>query len=237
MKLEGKNPIREVINSGASINKLYVLDKVADPQIREWVQIAKKSHARVEWVDKKTLDKLSETGHHQGIIAEVADFKYADLDEILKKDGDLLLVLLDDLQDPHNLGSIIRVAECAGADAVIIPSRNSVVVNETVIRVSAGASAHMPVCRVGNLNATIEKLKKQNVWVFGADMDGETMYKTNLKGNIALVVGAEGTGLGRLTKELCDQVVSIPMHGKVNSLNASVSAGILLYEAVRQRSK
>lgn len=236
MKLEGKNPIREVINSGASINKLYVLDKTTDQQIREWVQIAKKNHAKIEWVDKKTLDKLSTTGHHQGIIAECTDFEYADLDEILKKDGDLLLVLLDGLQDPHNLGSVIRVAECAGADAVIIPSRNSVVVNETVIRVSAGASAHMPVCKVGNLNATIEKLKKHNVWVFGADMNGEAMYKTNLKGNVALVIGAEGSGLSKLTGELCDQIVSIPMYGKVNSLNASVSAGILLYEAVRQRS-
>lgn len=237
MKFEGKNPIREAINSGVSINKLYVLDKITDSQIREWVQLAKQKHAKVEWVDKKTLDKMSETGHHQGIIAECTDFKYSDLDEVLKKDGDLLLVLLDNLQDPHNLGSVIRVAECAGADAVIIPSRNSVTVNETVIRVSAGASAHMPVCKVGNLNATIEKLKKLNIWVFGADMNGENMSKTNLTGNVALVIGAEGSGLSKLTRELCDQIVSIPMFGKVNSLNASVSAGILLYEAVRQRSK
>ena len=237
MKLEGKNPVREVINSGRAINKLYVLDKTTDAQIREWVQIAKQNHVKVEWVDKKTLDKLSATGHHQGIIAECVDFKYTDLDDILKKEGDLLLVMLDDLQDPHNLGSVIRVAECAGADAVIIPSRNSVDVNETVIRVSAGASAHMPVCKVGNLNATIEKLKKHNVWIFGADMDGTEMQKTNLQGNVALVVGAEGTGLSKLTRKLCDAIVSIPMFGKVNSLNASVSAGILLYEAVRQRRK
>lgn len=237
MKLEGKNPVREVINSGRAINKLYVLDKTTDTQIREWVQIAKQNHVKVEWVDKKILDKLSSTGHHQGIIAECVDFKYTDLDDILKKEGDLLLVMLDDLQDPHNLGSVIRVAECAGADAVIIPSRNSVDVNETVIRVSAGASAHMPVCKVGNLNATIEKLKKHNVWIFGADMDGTEMQKTNLQGNVALVVGAEGTGLSKLTRKLCDAIVSIPMFGKVNSLNASVSAGILLYEAVRQRRK
>ncbi len=237
MKLEGKNPIREIINSGGSINKLYVLDKTTDQQIREWVQIAKKNHAKIEWVDKKTLDKLSATGHHQGIIAECTDFEYSDLDEICKKDGDLLLVLLDGLQDPHNLGSVIRVAECANADAVVIPSRNSVSVNETVIRVSAGASAHVPVCKVGNLNATIEKLKKQNIWVFGADMNGEPMYSANLKGNVAIVIGAEGSGLSKLTRELCDQIVSIPMYGKVNSLNASVSAGILLYEALRQRSE
>ena len=237
MRLEGKNPIREVINSGKNINKLYVLDKTNDSQIREWVQIAKNNHTKIEWVDKKTLDKLSVTGHHQGIIAEVTEFKYADLDQVCKKQGDLLLILLDGLQDPHNLGSVIRVAECVGADAVVIPSRNSVDVNETVIRVSAGASAHLPVCKVGNLNATIERLKKQNIWVYGADMDGEVMYNANLTGSIAIVIGAEGSGLSKLTRELCDQIVSIPMKGKVNSLNASVSAGILLYEASRQRSK
>ncbi len=237
MKLEGKNSVREIISSGKNINKLFVLDGTTDSQIREWVAVAKKNHAKIEWVDKKTLDKLSVTGHHQGIIAETVDFEYDDLDEILNKEGDLLLVLLDGLQDPHNLGSVIRVAECVGADAVVIPSRNSVVVNETVIRVAAGASAHMPVCKVGNLNTTIEKLKKKNVWVFGADMDGEPMYQTNLTGHVAIVIGAEGSGLSKLTRELCDQIVSIPMKGKVNSLNASVSAGILLYEALRQRSK
>lgn len=235
MKLEGKNPIREAINSGKNIEKIYVQDKISDFQIREWVQTAKARKAKIEWVDKKTLDKLSETGHHQGIIAISSEFQYADLDEIIKTDGDLLLVLLDGLQDPHNLGSVIRVAECAGADAVVIPSRNSVTVNETVMRVSAGASEYVPVCKVGNLNAAIEKLKAHNIWVFGADMDGQDMYSANLHGKVAIVVGAEGNGLSKLTKQLCDQIVSIPMHGKVNSLNASVSAGILLYEAVRQR--
>lgn len=235
MKLEGKNPIREAINSGKNIEKIYVQDKIADQQIREWVQLAKSQKAKIEWVDKKTLDRLSETGHHQGIIAISSEFQYADLDEIIKTDGDLLLVLLDGLQDPHNLGSVIRVAECAGADAVVIPSRNSVTVNETVMRVSAGASEYVPVCKVGNLNATIEKLKSKNIWVFGADMDGQEMYSSNLRGRVAIVIGAEGNGLSKLTKQLCDQIVSIPMQGKVNSLNASVSAGILLYEAVRQR--
>lgn len=235
MKLEGKNPIREAINSGKNIEKIYVQDKISDNQIREWVQLAKTKKAKIEWVDKKTLDKLSETGHHQGIIAVTSEFVYSDLDEIIHTDGDLLLVLLDGLQDPHNLGSVIRVAECAGADAVVIPSRNSVTVNETVMRVSAGASEYVPVCKVGNLNATIEKLKANNVWVFGADMDGQDMYSANLRGKVAIVVGAEGNGLSKLTKQLCDQIVSIPMQGKVNSLNASVSAGILLYEAVRQR--
>lgn len=237
MKLEGKNPIREAINSGKNIEKIFVQDKIGDQQIREWIQIAKSNKAKIEWVDKKTLDKLSETGHHQGIIAITTQFEYTELDDILKKEGDILLVLLDGLQDPHNLGSVIRVAECAGADAVIIPSRNSVTVNETVMRVSAGASEYMPVCKVGNLNATIEKLKENNVWVFGADMDGQEMYSANLCDKVAIVIGAEGKGLGTLTKRLCDQIISIPMKGKVNSLNASVSAGILLYEAVRQRRK
>ena len=145
--------------------------------------------------------------------------------------------MLDNLEDPHNLGSVIRVAECAGADAVIIPARHSVSVNETVIRVSAGASAHVPVCKVGNLNSAIEQMKEHGVWVYGADMDGEDMHKANLKGSIALVIGAEGKGLSHHTRELCDQIVSIPMFGKVNSLNASVSAGILVYEALRQRSE
>ena len=192
---------------------------------------------RSEFVDKKVLDKLSATGHHQGIIAESNNFKYAELDEVLQKNKDKVLVLLDGLEDPHNLGSVIRVAECVGADGVIIPSRNSVVVKETVIRVSAGASSYVPVVKVVNLNTTIKELKQNGFWIFGADMDGEVMYNANLTGNVALVIGAEGGGLSKLTKELCDQVVSIPMRGKVNSLNASVSAGILLYEAYRQRSK
>lgn len=235
MKLEGKNPVRELLSSGKAIDKLYVQDKTTDKEIREWVSIAKSRHAKIEWVDKYTLDKLSVTGHHQGIIVEATDFEYTPLEKVLEKKDDLLLVLLDNLEDPHNLGSVLRVAECVKADAVIIPARHSVSVNETVIRVSAGASAHVPVCKVGNLNNTIKELKEHGVWVFGADMDGEVMYKANLKGNIAIVIGAEGAGISKLTRELCDQIISIPMKGKVNSLNASVSAGIILYEAVRQR--
>lgn len=237
MNIEGKNPIREIIESEKSIDKIYVQDKISDKEIREFVNIAKAKHAKIEWVDKKVLDKLSQTGHHQGIIAVCSDFVYTDFDEILKKDGDILLILLDGLEDPHNLGSVIRVAECANADAVIIPSRHGALVNETVIRVSAGATAHMPIVKVGNLNSAIEKLKENNVWVFGADMNGKTMYDVNLKGRTAIVIGAEGAGLSHHTRELCDEIVSIPMFGKVNSLNASVSAGILVYEAIRQRGK
>lgn len=236
MKIEGKNPIRELISSGGAIEQLYVLDGTADKDIRVFIADAKRAHAKIEFVDKKTLDRLSETGHHQGIIAISYNFKYTELQDLISKtDKPKVLVLLDGLEDPHNLGSVLRVVECVGADGVIIPSRHSVQVNETVIRVSAGASSYVPVCKVVNLNACIEELKQKGFWVYGADMDGEIMYNTKLTGNIALVIGAEGAGLSKLTRQLCDQIVSIPMQGKVNSLNASVSAGILLYEAYRQR--
>ena len=235
MNIEGKNPIREIVESNKSVDKVYVQDKTTDKEIRDFVAKLKEKHAKIEWVDKKVLDKLSVTGHHQGIIAVATDFEYTDFDQILKKQGDILLVLLDGLEDPHNLGSVIRVADCADVDAVIIPARHGALVNETVIRVSAGASAHVPIVKVGNLNSAIEKLKKNNVWIFGADMDGTSMYETNLKGRTAIVIGAEGAGLSHHTRESCDQIVSIPMYGKVNSLNASVSAGIIVYEAIRQR--
>ncbi len=240
MKIEGKNPVKEILNSGSTIEKVMIADGTSDPEVRLLQKIARDKGIKVEFADKRALDKLSETGHHQGVIAIYTDFEYANLDDVIsnaKAEGkDLLFVILDEVLDPHNLGSVIRVAECAGATGVIIPSRRSATVNETVVRTSAGATAYMPVIKVSNLNQTIEELKKQNVWVYSADMDGEPMHKTNLKGDIALVVGGEGTGVKPLTKKLCDGVVSIPMFGKVNSLNASVSAGIVLYEAVRQRT-
>ena len=239
MKAEGKNPVRELLNSGATIEKISVENGSRDNEIRALVQIARDKGVKVDYVDKRGLDKVSETGHHQGIIAFYTEFKYAELNEVIKKskaDGkDLLFVVLDEVLDPHNLGSVIRVAECAGATGVIIPARRSATVNETVIRTSAGATAYMPVIKVSNLNQTIEELKKQNVWVYAADMDGSPMGKTNLKGDIALVIGGEGSGVHALTRKNCDGIISIPMFGKVNSLNASVSAGIVLYEAVRQR--
>lgn len=241
MKAEGKNPVKELLGSGSTIEKITIANGTTDPEIRKLQQLARDKGVKVEFVDKKVMDKFSETGHHQGIIATYTDFEYANLDEVIynaKRDNkDILFVILDEVLDPHNLGSVIRVAECAGATGVIIPARRSATVNETVVRTSAGATAYVPVIKVSNLNQTIEELKKQNVWVYAADMDGEEMYKTNLKGDIAIVVGGEGTGVKRLTKELCDGVVAIPMFGKVNSLNASVSAGIVLYEAVRQRIK
>jgi len=239
MKIEGKNPVKELLNSDVTIEKVMIVDGTKDPELRALQKQARDRGVKVEFADKRGLDKISETGHHQGVIALYSDFKYADLSAVVSKERasgkDLLFVILDEVLDPHNLGSVIRVAECAGATGVIIPNRRSASVNETVVRTSAGATAYVPVIKVSNLNQTIEDLKKQNVWIYAADMDGEPMHKTNLKGDIAIVVGGEGTGVRSLTKKLCDGVVSIPMYGKVNSLNASVSAGIVLYEAVRQR--
>ena len=239
MKIEGKNPVKELLSGDHTIEKVMIADGTNDAEIRQLQKTAREKGIKVEFADRRALDKISETGHHQGIIAIYSDFKYADLNEIIKneksRNKDLLFVILDEVLDPHNLGSVIRVAECAGASGVIIPNRRSANVNETVVRTSAGATAYMPVIKVSNLNQTIEELKKQNVWVYAADMDGSPMTKSNLNGDIARVVGGEGTGVRALTKKLCDQVISIPMFGKVNSLNASVSAGIVLYEAVRQR--
>lgn len=239
MKFEGKNPVRELLNSDMTIEKIMIADGTTDNELRDLQKKAREKGLKVDFVDKRALDKLSETNHHQGIIAIASEFKYAELSDVLsnaKNQGkDLLFVILDEVLDPHNLGSVIRVAECAGATGIIIPNRRSASVNETVIRTSAGATAYMPVIKVGNINQVIEELKKNNVWVYAADMDGDVMHKTNLKGDIALVIGGEGSGVSKLTRKLCDGIISIPMFGKVNSLNASVSAGIVLYEAVRQR--
>lgn len=240
MKAEGKNPVRELLNSGATIEKISVENGSRDAEVRALVQIARDKGIKVDYVDRRGLEKVSDTNHHQGIIAFYTEFKYAELNDVIKnakaEGKDLLFVILDEVLDPHNLGAVIRVAECAGATGVIIPARRSATVNETVIRTSAGATAYVPVIKVSNLNQTIEELKKQNVWVYAADMDSSPMTKTNLKGDIALVIGGEGSGVHALTRKNCDGIISIPMFGKVNSLNASVSAGIVLYEAVRQRN-
>lgn len=239
MNIEGKNAVREALASGKTIDKIYVTDGVTDSEVRALLGEAKKQSIRVEFADKRRMEKISETGKHQNIIAIVSDFVYSDLDEVVdnaRNNGEqILLVILDNIEDPHNLGSVIRVVECAGATAVVIPNRRSAVVNETVVRVSAGATNYVPVCKVANINRTIENLKEKGVWVYAADMDGKLMYDVNLTGDIALVIGAEGDGVSSLTRKVCDDIISIPMSGKINSLNASVSAGIVLYEAVRQR--
>ncbi len=241
MKIEGKNPVRELLKTDAEIEKIIIADGTTDTELRAIQKLAREKGVKVEFADRRSLDKKSDTGHHQGVIAIQAEFEYSDLTEILKnvKNGDkqALFIILDEVLDPHNLGSIIRVAECAGADAVIIPNRRSATVNETVIRTSAGATAYVPVCKVANINSAIDELKRNGFWVYALDMDGESMYNVNLKGNTALVVGGEGTGVKALTRKLCDGIISIPMFGKVNSLNASVSAGIGIYEFIRQKLK
>ena len=238
MLAEGKNPVKEAINSGITIEKILVLDKTDDAVIREQIKIARDRGIRVEFVQRQALDRLSKTGHHQGIIAVTSEFEYSDLKDVINEAKDkeerMFFVLLDKLSDPHNLGSILRTAECANVTAVVIPARNSVLVNETVIRTSAGATSHVKVCKVGNLNDAINTLKEEGVFIYVTDMDGDNIYKTNLKGNIGIVIGSEGNGVSSLTRKLADQVISIPMYGKINSLNASVSAGICMYEAVRQ---
>lgn len=241
MQIEGKNAVKELLSSKYTIEKILALDGTKDEGIRNILKTAKDAGVKVEFVSKMALDSKSLTKHHQGIIAEATEFVYGDLDEIIKekkeKNQDLLFLLLDGLSDPHNLGSIMRVAECAGVTAIIIPKNRSVVVNETVVRVSAGASEHVKVVKVTNLNNCIKELKKLGVFVYGADMSGKTMYDANLTGDITLVIGSEGFGISNLTKKECDEIIAIPMFGKVNSLNASVSAGIVVYEAIRQRRK
>ncbi len=239
MKVEGKNPVKELLNSDATVESVLIENGNKDAVLREIQKMAREKGIKVEFVDKRGLDRQSETGHHQGVIANYTNFEYANLEDLInnaqEKNEDMLFIVLDEILDPHNLGSIIRVAECSGVTGVIISNRRSATVNETVIRTSAGATAYVPVVKVNNINQAIEELKRANIWVYGLDMDGELMYNTNLKGNVALVVGNEGSGIKQLTAKNCDGIISIPMFGKVNSLNASVSAGIAVYEVLRQR--
>lgn len=238
MLAEGKNPVFEAIKSGTQIERILVLDKISDSEIREQIKRAKEKKIRVEFVQKQALDRISQTGHHQGIIAIVADYNYYDLDQVLAslrgKNQRKTFILLDGVEDPHNLGSIIRSAECLGFSGVIIPSRHSALVNETVIRTSAGAINYVKVIKVANLNDAIKQLKNENIFVYSADMDGQDIRKTNLSGDVAVVVGSEGFGVSSLARKLSDQIIKIPMTGNVNSMNASVSAGICMYEVMMQ---
>lgn len=236
MKYEGKNACREALRTEKTVDKLMVQNGIED---REIVELAKKRGVKIQFCNKQVLDEQSATKKHQGVILFTSDFVYSSVEEIVsdanKKGEDLLILILDGIEDPHNLGSILRVAECSGVHGVIIPKHRAVSVNETVAKVSAGAVSRVKVARVTNINDEIKRLKEQGVFVFVADMDGESMYRTNLTGNIAIVVGSEGFGVSALTRKLADGIISIPMFGKINSLNASVSAGIVTYEAVRQR--
>lgn len=235
MQIEGKNPTKEALNSDTTITKIYIAKGLHD--LEDIIAIAKQKHIRLEFTDRKILDKMSETKKHQGVICISENFKYTDVDEIInKKDGNLFVLLLDNLEDPHNFGSIIRVAECLGVDGIIIPNKHSVSVNSTVLKVSAGAANHVKIAMVTNINDIIRKLKDNFVTVCCADMDGESLYDARLTGDIALVIGSEGFGVKALTKKLCDKILSIPQYGKVNSLNASVATGIICYEIAKQRN-
>lgn len=237
--IEGRNAVLEAIRSGKTIDKIFVLDGCHDGPINTIVREAKKGDTIVSYVAKERLDNMSKTGHHQGIIAYAAAYEYASVEDILEnarsKNEAPFVFILDNIEDPHNLGAIIRTANLAGAHGVIIPKRRAVGLTATVARTSAGALNYTPVAKVTNISATIEELKKQGMWFVCADMGGEVMYKLNLTGSIGLVIGNEGEGVSRLAKEKCDYIAAIPMKGNIDSLNASVAAGVLAYEIVRQR--
>ena len=239
LKIEGRNPVIEAYRSGKTIDKLFVLDGCQDGPVKTITREARKQHTIISYVSKERLDKLSETHHHQGVIAIAAAYDYATVDDILAKareKGEAPFVfLLDGIEDPHNLGAIIRTANLAGAHGVIIPKHRAVGLTATVARTSAGALNFTPVAKVTNLGATMDELKKEGLWFVCADMKGEIMYRQNLTGPIGLVIGNEGEGVSRLVREKCDFTASIPMKGDIDSLNASVAAGVLAYEIVRQR--
>ena len=237
--IEGRNAVIEAYRAGKPIDKLFILDGCQDGPMMTIKREAHKHDTLVKYVTKERLDQLSETGKHQGVIAYAAAYEYAEVDDILeaarKKGEPPFIFLLDNIEDPHNLGAIIRTANLAGAHGVIIPKNRAAGLTATVARTSAGALNYTPVAKVTNLAKTIEELKKDGLWFVCADMGGTTMYDLNLKGPIGLVIGNEGEGVGRLVKEKCDMVASIPMKGDIDSLNASVAAGVLAYEIVRQR--
>ena len=237
--IEGRNSVIEAFRAGKPIDKVFIQDGVQDGPIQTIKREAKKHDTMIKFVTKERLDQISETGKHQGVIAYVAAYEYAQVEDILEvarqKNEPPFIILLDNIEDPHNLGAIIRTANLAGAHGVIIPKNRAVGLTATVARTSAGAINYTPVARVTNLGKTMEDLKKEGMWFVCADMGGTTMYNLDLKGSIGLVIGNEGEGVGRLVKEKCDFIASVPMKGDIDSLNASVAAGVLAYEIVRQR--
>lgn len=239
-RIEGRNAVIEAFRSGKPIDKIFMLDGCQDGPIMTIKREAKKHNVLIKYVTRDRLDQLSETGKHQGVIAYGAAYEYAEVEDILakarEKGEDPFIFILDNIEDPHNLGAIIRTANLAGAHGVIIPKNRAVGLTATVAKASAGALAYTPVAKVTNLAQTIVELKKEGIWFVCADMGGETMYKLNLTGPIGLVIGNEGSGVGRLVKDKCDFVASIPMKGDIDSLNASVAAGVLAFEIVRQRN-
>ncbi|WP_035039587.1 23S rRNA (guanosine(2251)-2'-O)-methyltransferase RlmB [Catonella morbi] len=235
----GRNAVLEAFRSGKTIDRLYVQEGVADGTLQSILRTAKKTDAVINFVNKDRLNKYAEGDKHQGVVAMAAAYNYAEVEDILnaakEKEEPPFIIVLDDIEDPHNLGAIIRTANQAGAHGVIIPKRHAVGLTATVARTSAGAINYTPVAKVTNISRTIEELKEKGIWFACADMSGELMYNCNLTGAIGLVIGSEGSGVSRLVKEKCDFVVKIPMFGQIDSLNASVAAGVLSYEIVRQR--
>lgn len=239
MTIEGRNAVSEALRAGKPIDRLFIQDHCQDGPVLTIKRLARAKDIPVKYVEKERLDQLSETGRHQGVIAYAAAYEYAQVEDMLaaaqEKGEPPFLILLDGIEDPHNLGAIIRTANLAGAHGVIIPKDRAAGLTATVARTSAGALNYTPVARVTNLAKTMKELKKQGMWFVCADMDGTSMYDLDLKGSIGLVIGNEGEGVGRLVKETCDFTASIPMKGDIDSLNASVAAGVLAYEIVRQR--
>ena len=238
-KIEGRNAVLEALRAGKPSDKLYVLDGCPDGPVRPIIRDAQTGDTIINYVKKERLDQLSETGHHQGVIAMAASYEYATVEDILEKAREKgeapFIFVLDNIEDPHNLGAMIRTANLAGAHGVIIPKRRAVGLTPTVARTSAGAINYTPVAKVTNLKQTMEQLKKEGMWFVCADMDGTPYYQMDLKGPMGLVIGNEGEGVSRLIKETCDFVASIPMKGDIDSLNASVAAGVLAFEIARQR--
>lgn len=237
MIISGKNSITEALKSNTSINKIQIIKNGRGYE--SIIELAKQKKIRFEFVDKAVLDR--QTNFHQGVVADVIDYEYCEVKDILDYADSIsqapFVLILDGIEDPHNFGAIIRSAECAGVHGIIIAKHRAVPVNETVVKTSAGAISNMKIARVTNINQAIDYLKENNVWVFGAESKGQSVYKTNLTGAVAIVIGSEGAGISRLTLEKCDGVISLPLFGKVNSLNASVACGIVLYEVLRQNNQ
>lgn len=236
----GKNPIIEAIESGHEINKLVILEGSKDRNLQKVVEMARQKKIMIQFMERKLMDRIADGENHQGVIAYVSPYEYHELEDLLQiarsKNESPFLIICDEITDPHNLGSIIRTANAVGAHGVIIPKRRSAAINQTVVKTSCGAVEYVPVARVTNIAQTIKTLKEEGVWIVGTDMGAPNYYESNLTGSIAIVVGNEGGGIGRLVKESCDFMISLPMFGQVSSLNASVAASVVMYEVVRQRN-
>jgi len=237
--IEGRNPVIEALRSEVQIDTILISKEAAQGSLNKIIELAKTKNILVKSVDKATLDRLSENKRHQGVIAEAMEYEYKDIDDILnyaKKRGEKpFVVILDEITDVHNLGAIIRTAECLGAHGVIIPKRRAAQINGVVAKSSAGAIEYLPVARVTNISQTLEELKEKGLWIYGADMNGKNIYEEKFDVPVGLVIGSEGSGIGRLVKEKCDNLVKIPMKGNINSLNASCAASIIIYEIMKQR--